>query len=319
VIADTDRGGEGGIPPSLGRARVAHGEEAITRTGPFTVDCAQSLVGLAVVKRMDLIALAPLRLTARVLRRLANILDRLGRAQIAVVQHPHRPAETDAAEAYYGKHYLHWLEPLIAQLPTNVRVIDLGCGAGRLLLAVATLRPDLKVTGVDISPGDAALARRNAVERGCDVEIIEDECIHYLRGLATASADLILFTEVSFFMPNYRDALGEIARVPRPEGILFASFRSRWFNTLSSVARGHFASAVVCLTKYGGLLWNTPYEFHWHTCESIRSELTGLGLTVEALYGVGVFSGRPGDPLAHIGSPSADLLEVELVAAKEFA
>ena len=269
---------------------------------------------------MDLLtALAPIRSLARVLRRAANVFDRLGQSQLAVMQHPRRPPEANAAEAYYGKQYLHWLEPLIAQLPVNARVIDAGCGEGRLLLPIAQLRRDLRLKGVDISVDDAALARRNAAEHGCAVEIVHDHCVHYLKGQNSASADLILFTEVSFFMPDYPNALREIARVLVPGGTLFAAFRSRWFNALHSVAVRDLDSAKLCLTKYGGILWGSPYQFRWHTGETIRSELAELGLAVEALYGVGVFSGRPGDPLASVAAPSPGLLQVELAAAAEFA
>jgi SAM-dependent methyltransferase len=265
-------------------------------------------------------ALGPVRLFARALRRSANLLDRIGRSQlVAMTKHPRRPVATDVAEAYYGKQYLRWLTPLIERLPTSARVIDVGCGAGRLLLAMAAMRSDLSLTGVDISPVDAALARQGAAMLAHPPEIIEDECVRYLSRQKPNSADLILFTEVSFFMPDYLSALREISRVLRPGGILFASFRGRWFNVLHSIAEGDLDSAKIVLTSYGGVLWGGPYDFRWHTCDSIRSELTKIGLFVEALYGVGVFSGRPGDPLARIASPTPELLELELAAATEFA
>jgi len=150
-----------------------------------------------------LAALAPVRLLARILRRSSIVLHRISRSQLAVMQHPRRPVATDAAEAYYGNQYLCWLTPLVERLPASARVVDVGCGAGRLLLPIAALRPDLRLTGVDISPGDVALASRGAAERGSAVEVIEDECVHYLSRQNPASADLILFTEVSFFMPDY--------------------------------------------------------------------------------------------------------------------
>ena len=43
-----------------------------------------------------------------------------------------------------------------------VRVLDLGSGSGAVALAIAHLRPAVRVLGVDVSPAAIALARRNA-------------------------------------------------------------------------------------------------------------------------------------------------------------
>lgn len=51
------------------------------------------------------------------------------------------------------------------------RVCDLGCGAGALLLLLAGRVSPLTLTGVESSPQDAALARRNLAENGLTGEI----------------------------------------------------------------------------------------------------------------------------------------------------
>lgn len=43
---------------------------------------------------------------------------------------------------------------------------DLGCGAGALLLLLAARESTLKLSGVEISPEDGALARQNLAENG---------------------------------------------------------------------------------------------------------------------------------------------------------
>lgn len=48
---------------------------------------------------------------------------------------------------------------LAGVLPTGTRLCDLGCGDARLLLALARLRPDLALTGVENAPLAYALAR----------------------------------------------------------------------------------------------------------------------------------------------------------------
>ena len=72
---------------------------------------------------------------------------------------------------------------------------------------------------------------------------------------------------------------------------------------------------------HGRTLWGTPYEFRWHTCDSIRSELAEVGLGVEGLSGVGYSPAVPETRWRAYPAPRRhppELLEVELSAA-EFA
>jgi release factor glutamine methyltransferase len=56
------------------------------------------------------------------------------------------------------------------ELPQAARVVDVGTGAGTIALALKHERPDLRVTGTDISPDALAVARTNAERLGLDVE-----------------------------------------------------------------------------------------------------------------------------------------------------
>src|SRR5579884_678818 len=55
------------------------------------------------------------------------------------------------------------------ELPHGARVHDVGTGSGAIALAIKQERPDLVVTGSDISPGAVAVARENAARTGYDV------------------------------------------------------------------------------------------------------------------------------------------------------
>ena len=52
-------------------------------------------------------------------------------------------------------------------------VLDLGCGAGAAALCLAARVPDLTLTGVELQPEFAALARRNATENGFEMTVIQ--------------------------------------------------------------------------------------------------------------------------------------------------
>ena len=56
------------------------------------------------------------------------------------------------------------VEQALARLPNDrpLRLLDLGTGTGAIALALATERPRANVVAVDLSPGAAAVARRNA-------------------------------------------------------------------------------------------------------------------------------------------------------------
>ncbi|QEW18775.1 tRNA1(Val) (adenine(37)-N6)-methyltransferase [Marinibacterium anthonyi] len=53
------------------------------------------------------------------------------------------------------------------------RVLDLGCGAGAAVLCLGTRVPGLHLHGIEVQPGYAALARRNAAEAGLHIDVID--------------------------------------------------------------------------------------------------------------------------------------------------
>jgi ubiquinone/menaquinone biosynthesis C-methylase UbiE len=55
---------------------------------------------------------------------------------------------------------------IVAHLPMNARVLDVGTGPGRLLVELARMRGDLRLTGVDPAADMIATARRNLSEFG---------------------------------------------------------------------------------------------------------------------------------------------------------
>jgi release factor glutamine methyltransferase len=61
------------------------------------------------------------------------------------------------------------VEAAVEVLPEGARVVDVGTGSGAIALALEDERPDLEVTGTDVSDDALEVARANAVRLGLDV------------------------------------------------------------------------------------------------------------------------------------------------------
>lgn len=75
-------------------------------------------------------------------------------------------------------------------LPADTRVLDLGTGTGAIALAVASERPDWRVTGVDANPEAVELARWNGrANKLAEVEFLRSD---WYQALADRRFDLLL-------------------------------------------------------------------------------------------------------------------------------
>ncbi len=67
-------------------------------------------------------------------------------------------------------------------LPEGARVVDVGTGSGAVALALKHERPDLSVTGVDLSADALDVARANATALRLDVELLHGDLLEPVTG-----------------------------------------------------------------------------------------------------------------------------------------
>ena len=163
------------------------------------------------------------------------------------------------------------------------RVLDLGCGEGRHVIAACAL-DGVDAVGVDLSLKDLATARERMAEFRDAAS--EDSALFLLLAgdalklpFADESFDAVICSEVLEHIPDYRSALAEISRVLKPGGRFCASVPRAWCERICwslsrdyhQVLGGHlriFDKAELCteIEKQG---FNIYYEHGAHALHSI--------------------------------------------------
>ncbi|PCD02637.1 SAM-dependent methyltransferase [Sphingomonas spermidinifaciens] len=117
------------------------------------------------------------------------------------------------------------LTAALSALGEGARVLDIGCGAGATSLAIAAARPDVEVTGVDLSAALVDAARSRAEGRAdfrvADAAALSDD-VRYDR-LVSRHGVMFFDDPVAAFLA--------LRRVTMPGGrIVFSCFRERALN-----------------------------------------------------------------------------------------
>jgi ubiquinone/menaquinone biosynthesis C-methylase UbiE len=139
-------------------------------------------------------------------------------------------------------------KPLLERLglPRVGRVLDLGCGTGRIAGRVAAAWPAVKVTGLDMFPGHLAVARREfPSERHGNLTFVEGDARR--TGLPAGSFDAVLIRHVLHAIPDVAAVLSEAVRLLAPGGLLYElaeDYQGLLFDTPDPLARDLFLDAA---------------------------------------------------------------------------
>jgi ubiquinone/menaquinone biosynthesis C-methylase UbiE len=121
------------------------------------------------------------------------------------------------------QHALSWIEEL--RLPPGARVLDAGCGAG--LLSVALAEGGLQVIASDASEAMLQGARQTVAERGLQERIeVRHEDVHRLN-LPSEHFDAVVALGLLPWVHDDAQTVRELARVLRPGGTLILTADNR--------------------------------------------------------------------------------------------
>jgi SAM-dependent methyltransferase len=145
-----------------------------------------------------------------------------------------------------------------ALLPPEARVLDVGCGDGRMARAVAQRRPDVAIEGIDV------LVRSEAA---IPVAPFDGARIP----LADASVDAVLFIDVLHHTPDPGVLIAEAARVARRTVII-----------KDHLADGLLAEATLrFMDRVGNARHGVALPYTYWRRRQWRAAFEGSGLTVE--------------------------------------
>ena len=196
------------------------------------------------------------------------------------------------------------------KLPEGARILDVGCGTGRHSVELA--KRGYRVTGLDLSQGMLAQARRRAEEQGVHVDFVQADA----RGFSTAEpfdaaiclceGSLCLLCPDEDAREHDRVILGNIAAALRPKApfvvTVLSALRAIRCATDDDVEAGRFDTTRLVITSdmesagAGEPVHVRTYE-RFYVPTEFASVLEAAGFEVRGLWG-----GTPGqwrrEPLA---------------------
>lgn len=218
------------------------------------------------------------------------------------------PIQYDAschpAETYYASIYLELIEHYLKELGSGpFKILDAGCGTGRLLVPLARLGHQL--TGIDFHRDSLRLCRDNAGNARVHVELIDGNLGREIERFPDDTFDAAMAIEVLYISRVLPQMMAHLSRLVRRGGLLFVTHRTRFYYLLQCLRRGKFEDAYfVSMGKEGRLPKGQHRIFYnWQSAADIDDLYDKAGMNIVMKYPIGPYSGFAPDPLEVICDP----------------
>lgn len=200
----------------------------------------------------------------------------------------------DPSERFYARIYLeHILSAIRSRLSNpNPRVLDMGCGHGRLAIPLAKL--GYEVLAIDKSDVALRSARMHAAEEGIAVDF--RKCDIFSEVLEAGRFDVV--TAIETVRGNLDQAtrlLAEASKYVTDSGIFAMSIRTRYYQIACHIWNSDYQAALMVATGAGDTRWLEPGD--------LREILRTGGYDSIEVVGIGVISGIERDPLSLLSTP----------------
>jgi cyclopropane fatty-acyl-phospholipid synthase-like methyltransferase len=117
-------------------------------------------------------------------------------------------------------HILPLVPGVTASLQQGIRVLDLGCGRGLIMLRLAELYPRRRFMGMDLSAEAIAFARGEAARRGLhNIECIARDVSDFDASAEPAAFECITTFDAIHDQARALDGLRGIRRALKPDGV----------------------------------------------------------------------------------------------------
>lgn len=182
----------------------------------------------------------------------------------------------------------------------TMRILDAGCGQGRLCIPLS--KEGHIVDAVDSSEKCIASAKKYAEQENAPVRFSANDILAFLRGVEDKTYDCVICTEVLYMMPDYEEALKELARVIKDGGLIIVAVRTKLYYVQYYLQRCETTKAL-SVVEFSNGRGHGSY-LNWFTRDELRAMLESCRIGDIRFFGLGVASGIEGDPQANYVRPS---------------